>query len=145
MLLTYIIPLIVLVVMAGLGGVGGGVIDASTNGLISGIYSERRGMALNLFNLLYPLGGVIVALTDAGLLKAFHNDPRPCFLFTMCFTVGAMISLLLVPKRYEIVGDNAPRHMYERDANKEGILSLAKILVPVILVMMFTSGVSSSL
>ena len=145
MLLPHIIPLILLIAMAGLGGVGGGVIDASTNGLISGIYSERRGMALNLFNLLYPLGGVIVALTDAGLLKAFHNDPRPSFLFTMCFTIGAMISLLGVPKRYKIVEDNSHTHKHERDASKESILALAKILVPVILVMMFTSGISSSL
>lgn len=145
MLLPHTIPLIMLVLMAGFGGVGGGVIDASTNGLISGIYSERRGMALNLFNLLYPLGGVIVALTDAGLLKAFHNDPRPSFLFTMCFTVGAMISLLGVPKRYKIVGDISPRHTYESAANKEGTLTLVQVLVPVILVMMFTSGISSSL
>ena len=145
MLLPHFIPLITLLAMAGLGGVGGGIIDASTNGLISGIYSKRRGMALNLFNLLYPLGGVIVALTDAGLLKAFHNDPRPCFIFTMCFTAGAIISLLGVPKRYRIVASNSPIRKDELDKNKEDIFALVKILVPVILVMMFTSGISSSL
>jgi MFS family permease len=106
LLATHVVPVIVLLAVAGLGGVGGGVIDASTNGLISAIYTERRGMALNLFNLLYPLGGVLVVLTDAGLLKLFHNDPRPCFLFTMCFTVGAMISLLAIPAKYRI-GDKS--------------------------------------
>src|SRR5947208_4568152 len=35
-------------------------------------------------NLLYPLGGVVVVLIDAGLLRLFHNDPRPPFLFTIC-------------------------------------------------------------
>ncbi len=145
MLLPHIIPIIALLAMSGLGGVGGGIIDASTNGLISGIYSERRGMALNLFNLLYPLGGVIVALTDAGLLRLFHNDPRPCFIFTMCFTVGAMISLLGIPKQYRIVGDTSTLRKDGRSENKESTLILVKILAPVILVMMLTSGISSSI
>lgn len=145
MLLPHFIPLITLLAIAGLAGVGGGIIDASTNGLISGIYSERRGMALNLFNLLYPLGGVIVVLTDAGLLKAFHNDPGPCFIFTMCFTAGAMISLLGVPKRYRIAASITPRHKDERNKHKEDTRALVKILAPIILVMMFTSGISSSL
>src|SRR5437764_402855 len=47
MLLPHIIPLIALLAMTGLAGLGGGIIDASTNGLISGIYAARRGMALN--------------------------------------------------------------------------------------------------
>jgi MFS transporter, FHS family, glucose/mannose:H+ symporter len=145
MLLPHIIPLITLLVISGLGGVGGGIIDASTNGLISGIYTERRGMALNLFNLLYPLGGVIVALTDAGLLRLFHNDPRPCFIFTMCFTVGAMISLLGIPKNFRIVGDTSTISKNERSRSKESTLELVKILAPVILVMMLTSGISSSI
>src|SRR5215469_11636597 len=95
-------PVIALLVIAGLAGIGGGVIDATTNGLISAIYAERRGMALNLFNLLYPLGGLLVALIDAGLLRLFHNDPRPALIFTMCYVVGAMISLLGIPGRYRI-------------------------------------------
>ena len=55
------------------------MIDASTNGVISAAFANKRGMALNLFNLLYPLGGVVVVLIDAGLLRLFHNDPRPRF------------------------------------------------------------------
>lgn len=179
LLVPHIMPVIALLAIAGLGGVGGGVIDASTNGLISAIYSERRGMALNLFNLLYPLGGVIVVLADAGLLKLFHNDPRPCFLFTLCFTAGAMISLLGIPAKYRI-GDKSSQPLRgerkrlppEESTDVEGqdrdfhegrrtrplrsssplpplrgmdeSLSLGAILAPVIIVMMLTSGISSS-
>jgi MFS family permease len=107
LLLPHFVPVIALLAIAGLGGIGGGVIDASTNGLISAIYTQRRGMALNMFNLLYPLGGVLVALTDAGLLRLFHNDPRPCFIFTLCFAVGAVVSLLAIPPKYKL-GDKAP-------------------------------------
>jgi MFS family permease len=67
LLLPQYVSIAALLVIAGLAGTGGGVIDASTNGLISAVYTQRRGMALNLFNLLYPLGGVIVALIDAEL------------------------------------------------------------------------------
>jgi MFS family permease len=140
LLVPHVAPVIALLAVAGLGGVGGGVIDASTNGLISAIYTGRRGMALNLFNLLYPLGGVLVALTNAGLLKLFHNDPRPCFLFTMCFTVVAMISLLGIPAKYRI-GDKSS---IPRKSGTEESLSLVTILAPVIIVMMLTSGISSS-
>ena len=171
LLVPHLAPVIVLLAVAGLAGVGGGVIDASTNGLISAIYSGKRGMALNLFNLLYPLGGVLVALTNAGILKLFHNDPRPCFLFTMCFTAGAMISLLWIPARYRIADTHQRRDRrlrrppleptasdgQERDFNEvrrsrplpplrmtEEFLSLITILAPVIIVMMLTSGISSS-
>lgn len=140
LLVPHVAPVITLLAVAGLGGVGGGVIDASTNGLISAIYTERRGMALNLFNLLYPLGGVLVALINAGLLKLFHNDPRPCFLFTMCFTVVAMISLLGIPAKYRI-GDKS---FVPGRSGKEESFSLVTILAPVIIVMMLTSGISSS-
>lgn len=140
LLVPHVAPVITLLAVAGLGGVGGGVIDASTNGLISAIYTGRRGMALNLFNLLYPLGGVLVALINAGLLKLFHNDPRPCFLFTMCFTVVAMISLLGIPAKYRI-GDKS---FVPGRSGKEESFSLVTILAPVIIVMMLTSGISSS-
>lgn len=140
LLVPHVAPVITLLAVAGLGGVGGGVIDASTNGLISAIYAGRRGMALNLFNLLYPLGGVLVALINAGLLKLFHNDPRPCFLFTMCFTVVAMISLLGIPAKYRI-GDKS---FVPGRSGKEESFSLVTILAPVIIVMMLTSGISSS-
>ena len=141
LLLPHYVPMIALLVLAGLGGIGGGVIDATTNGLISAIYAERRGMALNMFNLLYPLGGVLVALTDAGLLRLFHNDPRPCFIFTLCFAVVAMISLLGVPGKYRL-GDE--RTIIPLPLTIESSPSLLTVLAPVILVMILTSGISST-
>ena len=141
LLLTHYVPVIALLVLAGLGGIGGGVIDATTNGLISALYSERRGMALNMFNLLYPLGGVIVALTDAGLLRLFHNDPRPCFIFTLCFAVVAMISLLGVPGKYRLGNE---RTIIPLTRTIERSPSLLTVLAPVILVMIVTSGISST-
>ena len=113
----------------------------------------------------------MVVLADAGLLKLFNNDPRPCFLFTLCFTVGAMISLLGIPAKYRI-GDKSsqplmserkrllpeePTHVEGRRKRPhrspssipplrgmEEPLSLVAILAPVIIVMMLTSGISSS-
>ena len=158
-------PVIALLVIAGLAGIGGGVIDATTNGLISAIYAERRGMALNLFNLLYPLGGLLVALIDAGLLRLFHNDPRPALIFTMCYVVGAMISLLGIPGRYRIGEEIKREQGYGSEEEEYGgginramaspaptiddsgdrpSPSLVVVLAPVILVMIFTSGISST-
>src|SRR5947209_3493337 len=100
-------------------------------------------MALNLFNLLYPLGGVVVALIDAGLLRLFHNDPRPPFLFTICFIAGAILSLPGIPATYRI----SPQESKASSSNDEPVprsSSLVGILVPVIVVMMLTSGISSS-
>lgn len=102
LLLPRLVPMAFLLIFAALAGIGGGVINASTNGLISGIYASKRGMALNLFNLLYPLGGVVVALINAALLTLFHNDPRPAFLFTLCFIIAALFSLLAVPRTYKL-------------------------------------------
>ncbi len=112
-LLLRLMPIALLLIFAALAGVGGGVIDASTNGLISGIYASKRGMALNLFNLLYPLGGVVVALIDAGLLTLFHNDPRPAFLFTLCFIIAALFSLLGVPGTYRIGSETTEQPQQE--------------------------------
>jgi len=139
--LPHLVPLMALLLIAGLAGTGGGVIDATTNGLISATFARRRGMALNLFNLLYPLGGVLVALIDAVLLTLFHNDPRPSFIFTICFIVCAMFSLIAVPGTYTIRSE-------ETHPNDESVIAsfspLIVILAPVIVVMMLTSGISSS-
>lgn len=155
---------IALLIIAGLAGTGGGVIDAGTNGLISGMFVRRRGSALNLFNLLYPLGGVCIALVDAALLSLFHNDPRPPLLFTIGFTLAAMVSLIGVPSG--VLGEDglnqerlaSPAQI--RDGQFDGVRdkdsasiptsfqpppsSLLKTLAPVIAVMMLTSGISSS-
>src|SRR5712691_6510363 len=46
LLLPKLVPLGALLVIAGLAGIGGGVIDASTNGVISATFANKRGMAL---------------------------------------------------------------------------------------------------
>jgi len=143
LLLPQLVPIEILLVIAGLAGIGGGVIDASTNGLISAAFANKRGMALNLFNLLYPLGGVVVALIDAGLLRLFHNDPRPPFLFTICFIAGAILSLPGIPATYRISPQES-KAMSSKDELIPHSSSLIGILVPVIVVMMLTSGISSS-
>ena len=143
LLLPQLVPLGALLVIAGLAGIGGGVIDASTNGVISAAFANKRGMALNLFNLLYPLGGVVVVLIDAELLRLFHNDPRPPFLFTICFITVAILSLPGVPATYRI----SPQESNASSSNDKPVprsSSLVGILVPVIVVMMLTSGISSS-
>jgi MFS family permease len=144
LLLPQYIPVAALLVIAGLAGTGGGVIDASTNGLISAAYAHKRGMALNLFNLLYPLGGVVVALIDAELLRLFNNDPRPAFLFTLAFIIGAMLSLPGIPAAYRVSSHENQAHT-EKSQVVPHITDLLRVLAPVIAVMMFTSGISSSL
>jgi MFS family permease len=137
------VPVWVLLGLAGLAGIGGGVIDAITNGLISTIYIQKRGAALNLFNLLYPLGGLIVALIVAGLLAVFHNDPRPAFLFTLGFALVALISLPGVPMRFVSTEPvDASRESHIETSHR--VRSLIVLLAPVIAVMMLTAGISSS-
>ncbi len=161
LLLPRFMPLGVLLAIAGLAGVGGGVIDAATNGVISAAFARRRGMALNLFNLLYPLGGVLVALVDAGLLTLFHNDPRPAFLFTLCFIVVALFSLLGIPASYRVGTEVGPEQVsLPESATLPTSLQLVDdtasavepgrakplfvTLAPVIVVMVFTAGISST-
>jgi MFS family permease len=138
---------IVLLIIAGLAGTGGGVIDASTNGLISATYAEKRGAALNLFNLLYPLAGVLVALIDSALLRIFHNDPRPSIIFTLCYIACAIFSLFGVPGSYRL---ELPAPLLDTPDTETIALPdqpstpLLKTLLPVIVVMLLMSGISSS-
>lgn len=136
-----LLPLWALLTIAGLAGMGGGVIDASTNGLISAVYVARRGVALNLFNLLYPLGGVLVALIDAGLLAAFHNDPRPAFLFTLAFALGALLTLIVLPPASPEPAQVAGERLH---ATPQRGRPLIVQLAPIIVVMALTAGISSS-
>jgi FHS family glucose/mannose:H+ symporter-like MFS transporter len=159
LLLPRFMPLGVLLAIAGLAGTGGGVIDAATNGVISATFARRRGMALNLFNLLYPLGGVLVALVDAGLLTLFHNDPRPAFLFTLCFLVVALFSLLGIPASYRVETQVGPERLQGSPTLPTSLqlvddtagavepgraIPLFVTLTPVIVVMVFTAGISST-
>ena len=159
LLLPRFMPLGVLLAIAGLAGIGGGVIDAATNGVISATFARRRGMALNLFNLLYPLGGVMVALVDAGLLTLFHNDPRPAFLFTLCFIVVGLFSLLGIPASYRVETQVGPERLQGSPTLPTSLqlvddtasvvepgraIPLFVTLAPVIVVMVFTAGISST-
>src|SRR5258706_9014678 len=81
LLLPQYISVAALLVIAGLAGIGGGIIDASSNGLVRSAYAHKRGMALNLFNLLCFLGGVVVGLIVAEVLCLFNYYPRLSFLF----------------------------------------------------------------
>src|SRR6266849_3452681 len=130
LLLPRFVPLGALLAIAGLAGIGGGVIDATTNGVISAAFAHRRGMALNLFNLLFPL----------------------------CFIVVALFSLLGIPASYRVSpevrpgrlqrsqplfdgdpgGEMGPRHQSDRAT------PLFVTLAPVIVVMIFTAGISST-
>lgn len=143
LLVSRAIPVWVLLAIVGLASMGGGVIDASTNGLISMIYVEKRGAALNLFNLLYPLGGVIVALVAAGMLTVFHNDPRPTLLFTLGFALVALLSLPGLPTRMQFDGGQKQSGTSQSGASQQG-KPLVLLLAPVIAVMILTSGISSS-
>ena len=133
-------PFLLLLLFPGIAGIGGGVIEVSSNGLISSAYSDRRGMMLNLLNALYPLGAMFLALLDAGLFVFFHNNPLPALLFTIGFSALAMISIVAVPKTYRI--KNCPETMRGK---LENIPTLLPVLAPVILVMMLTTGMDTSL
>ncbi len=142
------VPFVFLLAIAGIAGIGGGVIDASSNGLISSLFASKRGTALNLFNLLYPLGGVLLSLVDAELLTLFHNDPRPSFLFTLGFIVIALLSLLGIPRGFQLRHVTSPANGIPQQAEPEKsrtpLMHLLVLLAPVIMAMMFTSGISSS-
>ncbi len=154
LLLSALTPFLLLLLIVGLAGIGGGTIDATTNGLISGLYSKHRGTALNLFNLLYPLGGVVLALVDAGLFTLFHNDPLPPLLFTIGFSLLALCSLLTVPRSYRLEDEHSEHSQPPQQASNEIRNTITQsgkqpnlfmALLPVIVAMMFTSGVSSSI
>src|SRR6202035_3452961 len=96
------------------------------------------------FNLLYPFSGVVIALVDAWLLTVFSNNPLPSFLFTLCFIVASMFSLLAIPRNYRLVHHTNPQHMQAQPA-PSGQPSFFVLLAPVIVVMMLTSSTNSAL
>ncbi len=133
-----------LLVILALAGTGGGIIDATSNGLISAVFAEQRGRALSLFNLLYPLSGVVIALIVAWLLTAFHNNPLPPLLFTVGFIFVAMFSLLGIPRNFRLVSETNLTNTTEH-TKQHRQTSFYAILFPVIVVMMFTGGINSTL
>jgi MFS family permease len=146
LLLAHFLAIGLLVIIVGFAGIGGGVIDASSNGLISSVFAKQRGRALNLFSLLYPLSGVFIALVDATLLTIFHNNPLPSLLLTGGFIMLSTLSLLAVPGAYRLTSE---AHPLEKDTNGpsklQNLASLLLVLAPVIIIMMLTGSINSTL
>jgi MFS family permease len=140
LLQPHLAPFLLLLIFIGIIGGGGGVIEASTNGLISDAYSDRRGMMLNLFNALYPLGAMLLALIDAGLFALFPNNPFPALFFILGFSSVAMLSILAIPKTYRL--KNCPETLH---GTIENVPALLPTLAPVIVIMMLTTGLNTSL
>ncbi len=134
------LPFILVLLLIGIAGIGGGLIDSSTNGTMSSVYAKKRGIALNLFSLIYPAGGLLIALVDGGLLATFHNSPLPAFVFTLGFACMALFSLLAIPKGFRI------RHgTSSLKRTLKNVPALLCVLAPVMAVMTLTSGVYVSL
>lgn len=136
----HLAPMAMLLVLVGIAGLGGGIIDASANGMMSSVYAHKRGTVLNLFSLIYPIAGFIIALVEAGLLTVFHNDPRPAFIFPIAFALVALLSLPGIPEHFRIKhGTNNLK------STIKSAPTLLRILAPVIIVMVLTGGVYISI
>jgi len=133
-------PFALALLLIGIAGIGGGLIDSSTNGTMSSVYAKKRGIALNLFSLIYPVGGLLIALVDGGLLATFHNSPLPAFVFTLGFAFMALFSLLAIPKRFRIRHGTTSLKRTLKNAP-----ALLRALAPIIAVMTLTSGVYVSI
>lgn len=95
LVLFHLASLSALILGAGIAGLGGGILDAATNGFISNLYPESRGSALNRFTALYPLSAMLIALIDGGFLWLSHNDPRSSLLFPIGFSLVAFLGVFL--------------------------------------------------
>ena len=69
-------------------GLGGGIADTAANALVSGFTGAHRGMALNLVNLFFGLGGLITPFISANLFG--RNWAR------LCYTVAGLTVLAAV-------------------------------------------------
>lgn len=135
-----------LILCAGVAGIGGGAIEASTTGLISSIYAHKRGTALNLFTLLYPLSSMLISLIEGGLLTFFRNDPRPSFVLVGGIIMMAMLSTLLLPAA-STQAERVPTQHDPLFFSNQGIQRSAafRALLPVILAIMFTTGITATI
>jgi fucose permease len=133
-------------VCAGVAGVGGGSIDASTNGVISGLYPQQRGRALNLFTSLYPLSSLLISLIDGGLLALFPTDPRPPLLLTVCVVAMALLAALLLPRSFR-QAENVVQPEDSSFPDQVGVhrLEMVWLLLPIIIAMMLTTGFTATI
>ena len=143
----HVTPLGGLIVCAGVAGIGGGSIDASTNGVISGLYPQQRGSALNLFTSLYPLSAMLISLIDGGLLALFPTDPRPPLLLTACVVGVALLAVPLLPRSF-----SRPENVLQPGDSsfpaQKGVHRLKTVwllLLPVIIAMLLTTGFTATI
>ncbi len=69
-------------------GLGGGIVVTGANALVSDVAEARRGIALNLVNLFFGLGGMATPFIAANLLK---RD-----MVRLCYAAGAFAVIALV-------------------------------------------------
>jgi MFS family permease len=142
----HIALLLGLIVCAGVAGFGGGISESATNGIISTIYAQKRGVALNLFTLLYPISSAVISFVDGGLFFLFHNDPRPPLIFTgFVITIAVLASLFV---RYE--ASNGSQILQQKgegldlkDDHKRS--ELLRMLLPVLMVMLLVTGMTATI
>jgi MFS transporter, FHS family, glucose/mannose:H+ symporter len=135
-----------LLICIGVAGMGGGAIEVSTTGLISATYVQKRGVALNLFTLLYPLSSMLISLVDGGLLTLFHDDPRPSLVFGACIILLSMLSILLLPVTSRQVGTDHMLNKSPSSSSKGLQLSITlRALLPVFLAILFAAGITATI
>ena len=126
-------------------GNGGGIIDASTTGLISGIYTEKRGVALNLFTLLYPLSSTLISFIAGGLFVLFHDDPRPPVLVTIGVVAIAMLSVFFLPRPFSAGSATQQERVSSLPQLVQRVTALLPLLFPVIIAMLLTTGFTATI
>jgi MFS family permease len=138
----HLAPFAGLALCAGIAGSGGGTMEVASNGVMSSLYVRKRGVALNLFMTLYPLGAFLIFFVDAALLLRFQNDPRPLLLVALGALSVSIVALLLLPRTLPTASDS---QMSERPselprAGSKGLSAVLPTLLPVMIAMLLTTG-----
>jgi fucose permease len=137
-----------LAVCAGLAGIGGGTIDASTNGFLSSMYPQQQGTALNLFTGLYPLGATLISLLDGGFLSLFHNDTRPSFLLLLCCCLLALLLVVFLPKKLHTEQGECNQSQSKAFLSRllfQGDRQLWRFFFPLSLAILLTTGFTATI
>jgi fucose permease len=74
-------------------GLGGGIADTAANALVSAYTGAHRGMALNLVNLFFGLGGLITPFISANLFRG--NWARLCYTVAGIAVLGAVFQAVV--------------------------------------------------
>jgi MFS family permease len=135
-----------LAVGAGIAGAGGGTIDAAANGLMSSLYPQKRGTALNLFTALYPLSALVISFVDGGFLLLFRNDPRPSLLFALglCLLALALAFWLPAPLHHKRSAIQRLDRAWWEPLLAQG-KSVVSLLLPVVIAIVLTTGFTATI